>query len=245
MTSGITFVSTIPGIDLIDELMPKKSSNFIPQWWKDTPFIPGYQTSKEIFPGNIKNCPSFPQYFSEGYILPMWVDTALGYDKDTNNWSWQSSRADFSWSPNSDDLLNVLPFELCGSKAVFAFKTFSPWKIITEPGYSCLILPLFFHFNNDFSVVPGIIDTDITHTLSPDVMYHSEKTTLLIEKGTPFLQIIPFKRESFNVSVKNIDTLKKRLKKQLWFSEASLTSSFKGTRSFFTLKNKLTKKKGI
>ena len=47
----ITFVSIVPGLDMIKELQPKPAKNFIPEWFRQ---IPSDRTD------TVKVCPSFP-----------------------------------------------------------------------------------------------------------------------------------------------------------------------------------------
>ena len=84
-------------------------------------------------------------------------------------------------------------------------KIINPWIIKTPPGYSCLFLPPMHNTDDRFSIIPGIVDTD-TFKLEinfPIVIngdkYKSLKTT--IERGTPFVQVIPFKRQSWKMKI--------------------------------------------
>tara|TARA_R100000329_G_scaffold119533_1_gene98531 strand:- start:2162 stop:2908 length:747 start_codon:yes stop_codon:yes gene_type:complete len=90
----------------------------------------------------------------------------------------------------------------------------NPWRIKTPPGYSCLFLPPMNNQDDRFSVIPGIVDTD-TYNIEinfPFVMngdkYPTLKTT--IEKGTPMVQVIPFKRDSWKMEIKGVSTEKMR-----------------------------------
>jgi hypothetical protein len=83
-----------------------------------------------------------------------------------------------------------------GIKGDFIFKTISPWRIITPPGWSVLQLPLFYHFNKEWSVLPGIIDTDIFPEVNQQILYHNNGKEIFIKRGEPFVLYIPFKRDS-------------------------------------------------
>jgi hypothetical protein len=60
---------------------------------------------------------------------------------------------------------------------------------------------MFYHFEKDFSVLPGIIHTDIHHEINQQVLYHGEGREVFIPRGTPLAQYIPFKRLETSVSV--------------------------------------------
>ena len=182
----IQFISTIEGLESIEECLPKPAKHFIPKWFKDIP--PGLGNT-------VKNCPSFPDFFSQGYILPMWCDVILKYDKDADFFDWKTSTNKFSWSiHDSQQFLKYKDPSFLGSDSQLVFKADSPWKIITPPGWSVLQLPLFYHFNKEWSVMPGVIDTDIHHDINQQVLYHGNGKEVLIKSGDPFVLYIPFKR---------------------------------------------------
>jgi len=180
----ISFVSMVPGLDQVEECRPKPAKQFIPKWFKNIP-------SQD--PTTVKICPSFPDYFSQGYILPMWADAEL--ESNGDQWSWKTSMDQISWDIHlNSQLLNYTKTSFNGIDGQFVFKTLCPWKIITPPGWSVLQLPLFYHFNKEWSVLPGIVDTDIQHEVNQQVLYHANGKTIKINRGDPFVLYIPFKR---------------------------------------------------
>jgi hypothetical protein len=185
-TDKISFISTVDGLESIEECLPKPAKKFIPQWFKDIPS----QVDDAI---TVKNCPSFPDYFSQGYVIPMWCDVKI--KSDGNNWSWQTSTDAFSWAthPNTQ-FLDYTKTSFNGVEAQFVFKAICPWRIITPPGWSVLQLPLFYHFNQEWSVLPGVVDTDIHPTINQQVLYHGNGKEIRINRGDPFALYIPFKR---------------------------------------------------
>lgn len=185
----ITFVSRFEGLESIEECVPKPAKNFIPQWFKD---IPNNNLQ------SVKICPSFPDYFSQGYIIPMWVDSVLKYDKVTDFWNWSTSiPGETKWDTHSNaQFVEHSKPTFNGIEGQFVFKTFCPWLAITPPGWSVLQLPLFYHFNQQWSILPGIIDTDIHHELNQQVLYHGNGKEVIIKCGDPFVLYIPFKRSN-------------------------------------------------
>ncbi len=71
------------------------------------------------------------------------------------------------------------------------------WTVITPPGWSCLFVPLLNRPNPLFQVFAGVVDTDTYRSLihfpfvatAPDGVH-------TLEKGTPLVQCIPFRRET-------------------------------------------------
>jgi hypothetical protein len=190
--SVISFVSTVKGLDQIEECRPQPTKNFIPSWWKNVPVVdPNTEAA------TIRSCPSFPDYFSQGYIVPMWADTVIKYDKSTNMWnvSMGPIGEDFIWDVHSlDQALDHTQMNFFGNVATFIFKAISPWTIFTPKGWSVYQQPLFYHFDNDFLVMPGVIDTDIHHYINQQVVYFGDGEEIFIKRGQPFAQYIPFKR---------------------------------------------------
>jgi hypothetical protein len=188
----ISFISTIEGLESIEECLPKPAKHFIPEWFKNTPIEIG---ESGVTLKTVKACPSFPDFFSQGYVIPMWADTILQYNKINDEWAWKTSTNSALWEMHpKSQLLDHTDVSFNGAEAHFTFKAICPWKIITPPGWSVLQLPLFYHFNQDWSVLPGIIDTDIHAQINQQVLYHSDKEEIKINRGDPFALYIPFKR---------------------------------------------------
>ena len=180
----IQFISTIEGLESIEECLPRPAKHFIPQWFKDIP-------SNAI--DTVKDCPSFPDYFSQGYIIPMWTDVKLKYENE--NWKWETPTNKVKWSSHrNDQFLDYADSSLNGVSGQFVFKTVCPWRVITPPGWSLLQLPLFYHFNKEWSVLPGFTDTDIDQEINQQVLYHGNGKEIVIKRGDPFVLYIPFKR---------------------------------------------------
>jgi len=182
----IQFISTVEGLESIEECLPKPAKHFIPQWFKDIP---------KNDPMTVKICPSFPDYFSQGYIVPMWCDAKL--TSDGNSWAWETSSNNFLWSSHPpEQFLNYTKPSFNGVDTQFVFKAECPWRIITPPGWSVLQLPLFYHFNQEWSVLPGVIDTDIHSEINQQILYHGNGKSITIKCGDPLALYIPFKRSN-------------------------------------------------
>ena len=182
----IQFISTVEGLESIEECLPRPAKHFIPKWFKDIP--PTNSMS-------VKVCPSFPDYFSQGYIIPMWTDVKI--QSDGYNWSWETPTSLVSWSDHANNqFLDYTKATFNGVESQHVFKALCPWRIITPPGWSVLQLPLFYHFNQEWSVLPGVIDTDIWHEINQQVLYHANGKEITIERGDPFVLYIPFKRSN-------------------------------------------------
>lgn len=189
MDAKIEFVSMVEGLADIEECRPKPAKHFVPQWFKDIPANPNQESL------TAKRCPSFTDYFSLGYVMPMWTDFKLKYEDE--KWSWESSSKEFRMRSHSNDqFIDYANPNFYGVEGNFIFLTESPWRIITPKGWSVLQLPMFYHFNSEFSAIPGVIDTDVINQTHQSILYHGNGKEIEIKRGTPLALYIPFKRES-------------------------------------------------
>ena len=216
----IQFISTYEGLETIDSLIPKPAKNFIPKWFKDIP---------SDIPATVKACPSFPDYFSQGYIVPMWSDVRLLSNGD--NWNWNTPNERNQWSTHSNhQFVDQTKANFNGVEGQFVFKANCPWRIITPPGWSVLQLPLFYHFNQEWSVLPGVIDTDIHTEINQQVLYHGNGKEIEINAGDPFVLYIPFKRSNKLKSVVRYQTEKD---KQLFQRQSVMFANLFGPNGWY------------
>lgn len=198
----IEFVSTVFGLTDIQIALPKSSRGFTPSWWKRFPKQAPYPETQTV-----KVCPGLPDFFSEGYVIPMWCDATIQYIKETNEWVWSMGRPEpsnpFVAEPHSNaQMLDHVTPSFKGVDASYIFKFVSPWRIITPKGYSVIQIPMFYEFNKEFSVAPGVIHTDVHHEVNPQIMYHGTGEPIFIKMGTPLFQIIPFKRTEYSLEIR-------------------------------------------
>ena len=98
--------------------------------------------------------------------------------------------------PGSGHSHSQCPVEIEGSKKSY-FKISLPWQIKTPPGYSCLYIQPFFHFESEFVVLPAIIDTDVCDLNSLHLPCYLKDPVAQLKPGQPLVQIIPFKRDKW------------------------------------------------
>lgn len=187
---NVEFWTNIPGLSKIPEVVPRRYSKTTPTWWKKMPFLEN----------NIKACPGLPDLFHSSFMVPMWCDIKI--ERDNENIYCQTPHEAFALEfHHNHQFLDYAPENI--KKDVWAvIKPQSPWYVKTPKGYSSYQLPVFYNFNDDFSVLPGIIDTDNYHQINPQILIHSNKDSIVIERGSPLMLIFPFKRDSFGLEVR-------------------------------------------
>ena len=204
---NIEFVSVFPEILNDETVLPKPSNRYIPDWYKKTPLMVG--ESEISGKRTVKACPAISDLFGAGFVIPAWSDIAIHYENDTPL-AKIGQRQEQMHIHSNDQFLNYVEHNHLGKQGKFVFKLLNPWHIITPKGWSVLQLPLLYEFDKNFSVMGGIIDTDNWHQANLQLMYYGTKE-VVIPKGTPLVQYIPFKREKHNLIIREMsDKDKKR-----------------------------------
>jgi hypothetical protein len=85
------------------------------------------------------------------------------------------------------------------------FKFNNPWTIVTPKGYSSIILTPTFRDDLPFFSLPAIVDTDKHPTAINFPFFIRKDFEGTIPMGTPIVQIIPFKRDSWSTKTEKFD----------------------------------------
>jgi hypothetical protein len=195
MSNQIIFTDTV-GVQ--EEYRPKPATMFIPDWYKR---MDSYITGKkEVLPNagqvqTIKKCMPVFDAITAGYIIPTFTDVYVRVEGEMPYFSWSSNDA---VSFHHEKQIKEHP-----KKNGFpAPKWRNPWAIKLPKGYSALFLPPMHNPNGIFEILPGVVDCD---TYNPPVNFPFVMNDInfegLIPAGTPMAQIIPFKRESWEMSL--------------------------------------------
>jgi hypothetical protein len=189
----------------------------IPDWFK--------KLDHTILDKTVKGCMPFLDSLSAGYLLRMPQDLNLRHNVDNKNEkeefkdSFQTyglhdcSQILWAKSVNLNSGIDSHTIEqLKGSplieknKNLPFYKILNPWKIKTPKGYSCLFVPPLNNSDDRFSIIPAIVDTDVfPNEINFPIVINGDKYPILettIKKGTPYVQVIPFKRESWKMIFK-------------------------------------------
>ena len=179
------------------KLVPAKS--MIPEWYKSSlPFMKG--RSFNPFKGSkttIKMCTPFFDSLTTGYILPLWGDLFVSLDPETGSqaFSFASSKPNLINSRQPEALQN---FEIPKEYNQISLSIEHPLFLQTPKGYSVIISHPLNRVDLPFLALTGIVDTDKEPLFNGSYAFLIKKDFEgMIPKGTPFLQIIPFKRENW------------------------------------------------
>ena len=190
----------------------------IPEWYKKLEY-----NLKSI---TVKGCMPFLDTLTAGYLLKTPQDFHLSHNVDSINKEGEKFKDAFQnlGFNNRSPMLSAKYINLnCGvdvhpihqlegsplvekNKNLPFHKIINPWKIKTPKGYSCLFVPPLNNHDDRFSILPGIVDTDtFPREINFPIIINGDKYPVLesmVEKGTPYAQVIPFKREAWKMSLK-------------------------------------------
>lgn len=188
----------VPALSLLPEVRPRRVNRYTPNWWKDMP-------AGDFGAKTAKVCPGISDTFSTGIVIPAWSDTRFfRVDDDEWRWGWHSPSSNTVWGLHPrHQFIDHVP-SWAGGKIDAVFKAINPWHIKTPVGYSVYQMPLFYQFNENFTPLPGIIDSDIYHTMHIPIAFHPSPDVdeVFIRRGEPLAMYFPFKRDSFEIEVR-------------------------------------------
>jgi hypothetical protein len=149
--------------------------------------------------GSLRACAGTIDLLSAGVTIPLWTNYYFRLDPTGKDWEMAADEM----SPEAG-ISRVSAFShgstgTCPMTSVREIETGSypkiinPWRIETAPGWSSLILPIYWEPNLNYDVVPAIVHTDFYHTANIVLNIKTDQE-FMVKFGTPMVQIIPFKR---------------------------------------------------
>jgi len=190
----ITFTKVL---NIADEYSPVPASKMLPEWYKKTSNRIGEKNPSSN--PTIKKCIPVFDALTAGYILVTPFDVWIKQiDGEAVYQLADSAEGMISFHPvmqaSKHPIANDSPFP----------KWMNPWAIKTPKGYSTLFVPPMHNPNPWFQIAEGIVDTDeyISAVNFPFVL-KNKSFEGLIPAGTPMVQVIPFKRESWKMKTGN------------------------------------------
>jgi hypothetical protein len=188
----------------------------IPEWYR--------KLNHTILNKTVKGCMPFLDSLTLGYLLKMPQDfyvrhNVLNEENEKDSFQtfglYDQSQLLHTQFINLNSKLDVHSTkQLEGSPLVEKnknlpfYKILNPWRIKTPKGYSCLFVPPLNNSDDRFSIIPAIVDTDtFINEINFPIVINGDKYPILedmIKKGTPYVQVIPFKRDSWKMSLKSI-----------------------------------------
>ena len=220
-SNKIIFKPLRPWLNKNSVNVPVPTQKETPDWYKDAdrfakmPNGEYYKAPKEVCPfpkegtvddyGRIptwKACPAIMDAFITGYVF--------------------KTPCDLTFTKNSSGYLDVkvdnpMYTEFCMPRAPMPqfehphgyykhhFAWMADWGIKLPEGYSALFMTPMNRFDLPFLNTTGVVDSDKVNLLGSFPFFIVEGWEGTIPAGTPYLQILPFKREDWENEIEEID----------------------------------------
>jgi hypothetical protein len=218
---NIYFQEKYPTLNgIIDPPTPITKTNL--KWWNSianqySPELgvgkePSFYVKKHRDGGTAKSCPAIADAIGHGYVMYSGIDVyfdatepeikaqrVMGVPQDEAGEHILHRNADWQ----TDGVLTT-PVGFHPQ----TFKLDPMYAIRTDPGYSVIVTSLFYRDDLPWRFMDGIVDTD-TFTIYDHVSFWvKDGFKGVVKQGTPMYQIIPFKREEFNMIMEPYDAEK-------------------------------------
>lgn len=213
-------------------IQPTPASRFLPEWYKKQPAA--IESHKDMSIGNpavtIKKCMPVFDAMTAGYYLYAPCDI---YINATNPEEIVKSipqgmelRQERFFAKHAREQYSHLAYDK--SKFHNDVVRMTPgWSVGTPDGYSALFISPISADASPLYMVPGIIDTD-QYVSDGHFSFLVDKTfNGVIRRGTPLVQVIPFKRESWTSKFANEAESQERHKKQRGIIRSTFTNAYK------------------
>ena len=188
---------------------PKPARNYLPEWYKK---MNAFDTKKPEFNEyggvnfNVKMCMPFADSFSAGYIQESWQDIYIE--------SEQLEDGSFNikyFYPTKPEIISYrnevsIPTSDKFYNAEFVFHP--AWVPELPSGWSMLYVNPFNRMDLPFNFLSGIVDADKfkqSEYKSNIPFYINKPFSGLVPKGTPLIQMIPIKRESWSSEISSFN----------------------------------------
>jgi hypothetical protein len=185
----------VPAFSNKEEMLlePSPIKNFIPEWYRTSEHSIGENNEH---PG-LKSCSPFLDSMLTGYCLVTPFDIFIGKKEDGS--------IDIKWNgpEHWNDFIGERPKELAAKvprpagHAPNGLVWSSKWGFKTPRGWSAVVVHPLNRHDLPFTTLSGVIDSDkfIAHGNMP--FFIKEGFVGVIPAGTPYAQVIPFKRKAW------------------------------------------------
>lgn len=193
--------------------VPGPTQNVMPDWYKEAdrfakrPDGEYWKATKDICPvpkegttddyGKIptwKACPAIMDAFATGYVFKTPCDLKFFKNK------FGKIDVEISDKKYQDFCTKRTPMPQFEHPKGFYkdhFAWSSPWGLELPEGYSALFMTPMNRFDLPFLNTTGVVDSDKVHLLGSFPFFIAEGWEGIIPAGTPYLQVLPFKREDW------------------------------------------------
>jgi hypothetical protein len=171
---------------------PAPAKTHMPEWFKRLPAIDKTKYGTGDTGLTVKRCMPFIDAMTTGFILPLAATVRLEIRDG-------GATVTAGWDFDRTMVSNHGTHQVTGHPATPSppCKFHNYWTIRTPPGWSCLFLPALNRPDPIFEPAAGVVDTDTyVAPIHFPFFVHAADGLYELEKGTPIVQVIPFRRET-------------------------------------------------
>lgn len=174
---------------------PVPAKGYLPDWFRKLPAINDDQISKTDTGLTVKRCMPFLDAMTTGWIIPLAATVRL---EIAENGAKVEAGWDFDRTMVSNHGAHQVKGNPWGTRPPRKFHNY--WTIVTPPGWSCLFINPMNRPNGLFEVISGVVDTDTYRsTIHFPFFATGEDGLHVIERGSPMVQVIPFRRDAAEI----------------------------------------------
>jgi hypothetical protein len=157
--------------------------------------------------GGFKACQGTSDYLSLGGTFRLPAPVRFRPDPMSTNWEarWDIGGGAWEVDPWGPLLqLDHFPYDASGEACPMNHgrslpessqpKLVNPWMIKTAPGWSTLLLPCLYEATRDWTLLPGVVNTDYYHHMNWVINVYTDEEFVL-PLGTPIGQFLTFPRD--------------------------------------------------
>ena len=199
MTCNIEFSTSDKDILEMFPVLP--ASKVIPEWYKEMPIeIPEIEPYTKPHTPSIKRCMPVLDYMTTGYVI------RATYEVNIKQYIDEKFFAGFDFKcRHTDNYIGKHPWHQAQFKAEDGkkhhyLKINQPWHITTPSGYSCMLFDPYYRFRKEYSIFPGVVDTD-KHNEPIGLVGIIKEANFSIKPGDPLVVVFPFKREDWKMTL--------------------------------------------
>ena len=221
----ILFKSYRPWLTKDSDSIPVPTQNIIPQWYKDADRF-AKMPNGEYFKATAAVCPVTKEGTTDDYgKVPTWKACPAILDAFITGYTLRTP-CDLKFFKNSRGVIDVEVSDVKNKGFCVArppmhqfenprgyykdhFAWMPDWGLELPEGYSALFMTPMNRFDLPFINTTGIVDSDKVGILGSFPFFIAEGWEGVLPAGTPFLQVLPFRRENWEheIEIQNPSTV--------------------------------------
>lgn len=206
---GVRTITFTPTREAAKAWPPIPMKRALPNWYKllhNEIYVDGlnaFNMQNDATGYTMKKCVPVMDYATSGYLIRHNAETMISVRNDEDG-----GQVIFHKTPAIEEhkLVSYHGFKQCPILIEGERKTYVKFSgghvIRTPPGYSTLFYQPGLHFEDRYTLLPGIVDTD---TYDAEIYFpgwvNKGVTDFLIEAGAPMIVAFPFKRDEWQSEV--------------------------------------------